>query len=336
MIVRRSTLGGYFVGKDRWPSVTEVQREMPEQSFEYASQNVLLQRFQQFMADAACGLFPPSFREDLTMWGEKASSVTILKWLSSDSGIRWLAASKTIQDNAWKDRGTLLHRWKDELAKFPVQTDKETFEWLENQISAEGELAKMTLREYEEWLKGERTEELAFKEWHDRYKSERPQRAFDCTFDDVAPYLLSLRDWWADESPDCVWLERTLLSTRKKYVGTADGLLVWRDRLFLADFKSTKSAGPKDYHAAQLGGYLGCSHYHDKESGELVPFEWPEGMGAIVFSVTPKKVYPYELKDVKGAIQTFNALLRITQDKGLFWGAKDTERMNKVKEQITA
>lgn len=325
MIVRRSTLGGYWVNKDRWPSVTEIQRELPDSSFEYASQNVLLQRMSQFLADASCGNYPPSFRETLELWGEKASSVTILKWLSSDSGIKWLAASKTIQDNACKDRGTVLHRFKDELSRNPVWSQKEIEDWLEGEITSEGELAKMTLKEYEEWLKGERSEELGFKEWHDRYRFDKPQRAFDCTHEEVYPYLLSLNEWWRDEAPECVWVERILLNPKKKYVGTADGLLVWRNRLFLADFKSTKNAGPKDYHSAQLGGYYGCTHYFD---GELVPFEWPD-CSLIVFSVTPKKVYPYEVKNPKDAVSTFNALLRITQNTGCFYNYRETEARNR-------
>lgn len=330
MIVRRSSLGGYWVGQERWQSVTEVQRELPESSFEYASQNVLLQRFSQFLSDASAGLYPPSFKEALEMWGEKASSVSILKWLASDSGLRWLAASKTIQDNAWKDRGTLLHRMKDCLAEDgPFFRDKDLYDWLESEMASEAELAKMTSKEYADWLAGERTEDLKFREWHDRFCFDRPQRAFDCTFEETVPYLLALNEWWKEESPDCVWVERTLLNPRKKVVGTADGLMVWRGRLFLADFKSTKSSGARDYHAAQLGGYLGMTHYFDPETKELAPLEWPEGMGLVVFSVTEKKVYPYQLKDPKKAVRKFNALLEIVRDSGCFHDYRTTDALNR-------
>ena len=330
MIVRRSSLGGYWVGAERWQSVTEVQRELPESSFEYASQNVLLQRFSQFLSDASAGLYPPSFKDALEIWGEKASSVSILKWLASDSGLRWLAASKTIQDNAHKDRGTLLHRFKDALAKDgPFSRDKDVCDWLDAEVSSESELSKMTRGEYEAWLAGERQEDLKFDAWHDRFRHDRPQRAFDCTAEEAAPYLLSLNEWWKDESPECVWVERTLLNPRKKVVGTADGLLVWRGRLFLADFKSTKNCGPKHYHAAQLGGYYGMTHYHDPETKELRPLEWPEGMGLIVFSVTREKVYPYQLKDPKKAVKKFNALLEIVRDTGCFYDYRQTEAMNR-------
>ncbi len=336
MIVRRSTLGGYWVDKERYVSVTEVQRKFPDPGHEFASQHVILSRLAKFWEDAEDHDLPPSCRDTLELWGVEPNARSLVRWIRSDSGTRWLAAAKSRQDHAWMDRGTLLHSFKDELAKGHTFTDSDVSDWLEVEIATEGELSKMTSGEYQKWHEGERDEELSFKEWHDRYAWERPQRAYECDHEEVMPYLLSLNGWWQEERPTVYWFERILLDIKRKVAGTADAFLGWRGRLWLPDFKSQKRAGPNDYNADQLGGYRGMTHYFDPEKKQVVPFTWDDSLGLIVFAVTPEKVYPYELKDTKKAVASFRHLLERSKAKGLFFNYNETKGRNRVQEEATA
>lgn len=324
MKVRRSSLGGYFVDGKRWQSVTEVLKGSEQEQF--ASQQIVLKRMRQFFRDCEQGLFPSSCLATINDWGG-ASIENAAKWLGTDEGQRWLAAGWTKETNGYKDRGTILHLFKDQLSLHPVWSDNEICEWLENTVTSEREQSKMLRDQYEEFAKSD-AEGLKFLEWHDRYSFGKPQRPFDCEADDVLPYLLSLNRWWQDEAPDFIWVERVLLLSKQQVAGTADGLCTWRGSMFLADFKSRKSSGAKPLDSLQLGGYSLADRYYDKDSDETKKLDWPE-CRHVVFTVTPEKVYPYIVKDPKESQRLFKYELAKQKADAMFYTYHETNAMTK-------
>lgn len=325
MKVRRSTLGGYWLDGKRVPSVTEILKNVSQDGNSYASQNIVINRLEKFLTDAQDGLFPASFLRALDLWDAKASSVTILRWLDSEEGKRWIGAAYTKQTNGYKDRGTLLHRFKDELSVNPIWSQREIEDWLEDALTGEREQSKMTYDEYKQFSESD-PEKLKFKEWHDRYAHGRPERPYDCEPEDVLPYLLSLNRWWQDEAPEFLWVERVLIG--KGFAGTADGLCVWRGQTWLADFKSRGSSGVKPVDGMQLGGYSLCTHYYDPEKDSVEKLDW-EGFGCVVFVVTPEKVYPYVMKDLKQSQKFFKYELAKQQVPTMFYTTRESESMTK-------
>jgi len=326
--VRRSSLGGYHVDGKRVPSVTEIIRSTDDGT-QFASQNIVLNRMRQFFTDCNSGLFPSSCMATIEDWGG-VSIENAAKWLGTDEGQRWLAAGWTKATNGYMDRGTILHLFKDELSVNPVWRDKEISDWLECEIASEWEKAKMTRAEYKDYSESD-PEKLKFKEWHDRYASGQPQRSYDCEFDDVMPYLLSLNRWWQDESPEFFWVERILIG--KGFAGTADGLCQWRGRTWLSDFKSRSSSGVRTADSLQLGGYSLADRFYDPEKDEIVNLDWPD-MGGVVFTVTPDKVYSYALKDLKAAQSLFRSELKKQGAESPFYTYHQTNAMTQEKAAV--
>lgn len=331
MKVRRSSLGGYWVDGKRWASVTEVLTEV-DSGIQYASQQIVLRRIREFFADVENGLIPASCLATMQVWGDSSLKAAGL-WLGTDEGQRWLAAGWTKETNGYMDRGTILHLFKDELSQNAVWTEREIEDWLEERLTAERELSKATRDEYEEFTK-EDAERLKFPEWHDRYAHGKPQRPFDCEHSDVLPYLLSLSRWWQDEAPEFVWVERVLLLRSQEIAGTADGLCAWRGKVCLADFKTSKTSGTRPTHALQIGGYSLATHYYDKETDKVEPLAW-ENDHCVVFTVTPEKVYPYVLKDLKEAQKLFKYELAKQRAPGLFHSYNQSNAMTKNMEKAS-
>lgn len=308
---------------DYWPDTISAVAKYAAQSAgggEFVAATVVQRRFKEFIDDALLGLLPKSCRETLEFSGTRATPESLMRWIASEEGTRWIMAGFTKWRNANLDRGTILHLFKDALASGLYFSPGDVAAWLDDEIVSTCEAAKLTLREWEEFDSSEGWGRKRYGEWHDLYGHGKPSRSYDCIAQDVLPYLTTLNRWWQENAPECLWVERVLLNKRLRTIGTADSLESLNSHLWLTDYKTATTPGMKPHHAAQIGGYSLTDHYFD--GTDVVGFEWPEVRG-MVRVVTPERVYPYEV-DLKKAQDLFRASLKIHRAQGLMSDAKTT------------
>lgn len=246
-------------------------------------------------------------------WHIKNPELPVEHYLASD----WFAdgvmggVTRTRQGTA--DRGTLTNKVWDAMNDGDVGTVVDAISLMEELWDAEAEAARIATVEYN----------FAYAEGLVDEK-DKPKRGYQCSKDDVAPYVTNLFIWFDSQTNWMPTRRQGLVSCDdKKIVGTYDDLGKWNGVNMLLDLKTATSPQPAIYNMVQLALYW----YLLGSRGDV------QAMNLIV---TPDGVCPRMLSDrgfTTGLKLAWDALdiLNNSSMSGMFKSQKDTNAYEALK-----
>jgi len=180
------------------------------------------------------------------VWHNKNPDQDVSMYLASDWYESAVMGGVTRMQQGTKDRGTLLNKIWDKMNDGEIESIEHAIETMEELWDAEAEAARIARVEYEFAVSQGLIEEGA----------EKPSRGYQCTKDDVAPYVTELYMWFDSQT---LWMPKKrqgfVKCDTKKICGTYDDLGLWRGQNMILDLKSATTAQPGLYNVVQVALY---------------------------------------------------------------------------------